>query len=100
MRVPFQERQSWHVPGEGRSLPSCLDLQPLGFTGLSKEMASFLPFPAWASAHSPSLGDQFSNELDPRGGNKWPSQLWLAASSKCFSLAQREIFIRVFLGLF
>lgn len=79
--------------------------QPSGFAALGicrlvQGDASFLAFPIWASAHSPGLGDQFSNKLDPRGGNKCPSQLRLAASSKYFSLAQREIFIRVFLGPF
>lgn len=59
--------------------------------------ASVLPFPAWDGAHSPSLGDEFSNKLEPGGGDKWPSQPWPAASSKYFSLALAETFVRVFL---
>lgn len=45
----------------------------------------FLPRPTWALACSPSLGDGFSNKLEPRGGSTLPSQPWPAASSKHFS---------------
>lgn len=79
--------------------------QPSGFTALGicrlvQGDTSFLPIPIWASAHSPGLGDQFSNKLDPRGGNKWPSQLQLAASSKYFSLAQGSYLSGCFLDHF
>lgn len=64
--------------------------QPSGFTAvwlykLVQGDASFLPFPTWALACSPSLGDEFSNKPEPRGGSTLPSQPWLAASSKRFS---------------
>lgn len=106
----MEQRENW---GESASLgavePACArggwkPAQPSGFTAvwlykLVQGDASFLPFPTWALAHSPSLGDEFSNKLELRGGSKLPSQPWPAASSKHSSLALGEIFIRVFLGL-
>lgn len=86
------------MPGVGGSLPSRLP-SAAGIYRLVQGAASFLPFPTWASAHSPSLGDEFSNKLEPRGANKWPSQAWPAVSSKYFPSALGEIFIRVPLGL-